>query len=36
MMMAIKDRASRYIVSFMCEETIQLPQKPNGIGVDLE
>jgi putative transposase len=31
-----KDSAGRYFVSFMCEETIQsLPQKQNGIGIDL-
>jgi putative transposase len=31
-----KDSVGRYFVSFMCEEEIHpLPQKPNGIGIDL-
>src|SRR5699024_9613762 len=36
MVTVTKDGTGRYFVSFMCEETIQpLPQKSNGIGVDL-
>lgn len=31
-----QDCAGRYVIAFMCEETLQpLPRKPNGIGMDL-